>query len=321
MSEMKEANPYKPHLEDEARHIVQKVTGSSVSEARQIARGVMTYKFFICVKSGQSYVVRFYPPSRSHVVDYEPDLLRRCAEAGAKVPCVIADSRTGPRSVLQYVVYTMVDGLTLSERIVYLSSCSLQRLCEQVVENLVMLRQLRFSGVGELMNGENARSHSWRQFVKKSFLEGLQSLRDNRLVGDRLLRNTERLQHRIDEILLDDLAGSTLTYADLGPDNIIVDDDGKLAGLIDFEGTLVGDSVLALGYCYSAYGDDPFVEHIASAWPETLEPDAWRRIYLYAILRPLRVGKYAHMPLPTGEPRKPLTEVFPGFEPSLNKLI
>lgn len=306
-------------LEQSARRIVTEVTGCVSCVVERIPRGVMTHKFAVRPSHDETYVVRFYPESRSHVVDYEPDLVRRCAEAGAKVPRVLADSRTGPPARLGYMVYAMIEGSTLSERFSTLSNLDLQRLCEDLMGSLSLIQQLKLTGWGELVNGWEASSSSWNEFIRNSFSEGLHTIRKHRLLTDALLHDIALVEGLMDELLIG--APNHLICGDLGLGNIVLDDHNRLAGLIDFEGALVGDPLLTLGYCYARSGKDAFFESLKAGWEQRLGEVDWMRISFYAILRVLRVAKYAVGPLPTGHPREPLVTVFPALRLAVPNLV
>src|SRR5437868_2572025 len=77
--------------------------------AERIQRGVMTFKYTVVSGGGARFIVRFYPPGREDVVEYEPDVVRRCRSGGLRVPEVIADSRSGPPAPLAYMAYRMID--------------------------------------------------------------------------------------------------------------------------------------------------------------------------------------------------------------------
>lgn len=272
----------------------------------------MTHKFVAHVAPGEAYVVRFYPESRSQVVEYEPDLVRRCAQAGAKVPQVVADSRTGPAANLTYMVYKMIEGSALSERFSMLTQSDLRRLCADVMECLTALQQVKLAGWGEVVSGWKAASSSWREFVRDSFSEGLEAVRKNRLLPEPLLRDVVKIGDSADKFLVGE--SNHLIYGDIGLSNIVLDGNDGLAGLIDFEGALAGDPLLTLGYCHAACARHSFFDEFSACWRELRGEIDWGRVHFYSVLRTLRVAKYASEPLPTGHPRDPLLRIFPGFQ-------
>ena len=160
-------------LEEYAALVVKKISGVSVIQVKQINRGVMTFKFAVLLPTGEEWLVRFYPPSRSFVVDYEPDILHRCAEVGLPVPEVIGDSRTGPRTPLQYMVYKMIKGVPLSEKFPELTTASRSEIAEKLVICLCTLQEIPMIGFGDLADGTRAQFESWQAFIRRSFAEGI----------------------------------------------------------------------------------------------------------------------------------------------------
>ncbi|HOV66529.1 MAG TPA: phosphotransferase, partial [Bacillota bacterium] len=112
-----------------------------------------------------------------------------------------------------------------------------------------------------------------------------------------------------------------LVWGDVSPTNILVDRSGQLMGLLDFEGALAGDVVLNLGYCFASRYTSEFYRTIRSAWGAPTSDELCTRIELYAVLRGMRITKYAHnRNLPTGQPRMPIEELLPGFVVAASRL-
>jgi aminoglycoside phosphotransferase (APT) family kinase protein len=305
-------------LQEDAERIVSELFGRKIRLAQAIRRGVMTFKYLVETADQERFIVRFYPQGRQAVVNYEPDLLARCHRAGMLVPLVIADARTGPKAALAYVAYRMTEGTALSEALPQLSAAQRTTLAAELTRCLFDLRRVEFHGYGELLTGDAAADSSWRVFVNRSFDAGMESLAQHRLVDSatlcRLLGLVERARH------IEDWRPCQLVWGDIGFGNILVNSSGRLAGLIDFESCLSGDPLATLGYCFSAHGHDPLCAALLDAWPETLDSVARERILFYAILRALRLARYADRPLPTGHPRDPLLQVFPGVKLALDTL-
>jgi hypothetical protein len=104
-------------------------------------------------------------------------------------------------------------------------------------------------------------------------------------------------------------------------DNLIVQPADSLVGVVDFEGVLSADALLGLGYCYAAYGPTGFFGDLAHAWATPLSDNETRRVEMYAVLRGVRLARFAHLPLPTGGPREPVEKRFPGFVMALRSLV
>lgn len=311
---MDRANPI---LQRDAERIVSDVSGRGIRVAQAILRGLMTFKYLVETVDQERFIVRFYPPGRESVLNCEPDLLAHCRRAGVPVPVVVADARTGPKSTLAYVVYRLIEGTTLSEALPHLTTPQAQVLASQLATCLFELRQVELNGYGELITGDSAADQSWGAFVTRSFESGIESLEQSRLIDSSSLL---RLQQFVDTTRDVDWQSSQLVWGDISFANIIVDSSGHLAGLIDFESSLSGDPLATLGYCFACHGDHPFWETLVDRWPETFDDAARERILLYALLRGLRLAPYLDRPLPTGRPRDPLFEIFPGVELAINRL-
>ena len=305
-----------------ARHaalILQQALGAAPVRIEKINAGVMTVKFAAQLPAGRRYVVRFYPPNRCETVRYEPDILRRCRDAGLPTPNVICDSRNGPETPLQYMVYAMIDGAPLSRSYSSLTAESRAEIARTIVTWLETLRQIHVTGYGDLVDGTAALYSSWQDFLHESFAQGIESARRHSLLEPETI---DRLQATVPKIRNAKLeTPSVLTWGDITTENIIVDDDNRPVGLLDFEGALAGDYLLNLGYCLARFHQNPFFESLVRAWPVEPAAPQWFRIKLYAILRAMRIVKFAHQPLPTGHPRMPLERLLPGFAWALDNIL
>ena len=97
---------------------------------------------------------------------------------------------------------------------------------------------------------------------------------------------------------------SVLVWSDFGMDNIIVDEYGKLAGFVDFEGLMGADVNLGIGFLQAHENNSDFAMRLMKKMPE-LENE---EIDFYAMMRYLRILPYTHMPLPNGTSRENLNE-------------
>jgi aminoglycoside phosphotransferase (APT) family kinase protein len=111
-----------------------------------------------------------------------------------------------------------------------------------------------------------------------------------------------------------------LAWGDVSPENILVDGDGDLAGLIDFEGVLSADARLTFGYAYARFHGSDFLTQLLETSGRASDARWLRAVRFHAVLRGLRILRHADQPLPTGYPRMPVTEVLPGFAPALEAL-
>jgi aminoglycoside phosphotransferase (APT) family kinase protein len=252
------------------------------------------------------------------VVDYEPDLIRRLAAEGLPVAAMVGDSRSGPPASLAYMVYELLEGIPLSERFGALTAAARDRLARELVAMMTGLGRIRLASWGEPVTAWRAGSPSWEAFVAESFAEGLDALAAHRLVEPELIDRLARIGARLGELI--DPEAQSLAWVDCSPENVLVSDRDRLAGVVDLESVLVGDPMVPLGACHARFGDDAYFQALVRAWPEAPAEEAWRRIYLLSILRALRVAAFGRRPLPTGYPRAPLLEVFLGLRAAAARL-
>ncbi|KAF7963941.1 hypothetical protein AWV80_04085 [Cupriavidus sp. UYMU48A] len=159
---------------------------------------------------------------------------------------------------------------------------------------------------------------SWDAFVHDEMHSGLESIRRHRLLEPKLVQEIERVIRAGQPASA--RATRRLIWGDVNFGNILVKEDGCVAGLIDFEGCLSGDPLATLGYAAAVHGPDPFFSQVLRAWPQRLAKEEDDLIAWYALLRALRLARYAHLPLPTGRPRDPLVHIVPGIIPALRRL-
>jgi len=304
-------------LESAARDLAQVLFGVEPVRMAPLRRGVMTLKFVVEMPLGARYVVRFYPRTRAHVVCYEPDLLRRCAREGLPVPEVVADSRALGGATHPFLVYRWIEGTTLADRLPALTRAARDKIAGQLVSALSSLASVRINGFGDLIDAANARFPNAAAFFRASFVEGLDSVRRHRLLPPDLARQIASIRADFGSIG----PAACLVWGDVSLENTLIDSQDRLAGLLDLEGALAADPLFHLGYHYARYGDSEFFRSLALCWSPPLDPQAWQRIYLYAVIRALRLAKFAHLPLPSGLARLPLTELLPGLAGAVRNLL
>lgn len=302
-----------------ARQIVSSLLNVRVHAAEVLSGGMMTFKCRVMTEAADDLIVRFYPPSRAALVHIEPDLLLRCHGAGLLVPQVISDSRNGPPSPLNYVVYRRIEGETLADQLPRFDTARRLRLASELARHLYELRGIAFEGAGEIISCQRARETSWLEFVDNALQMGLESIRAHKLLDDALI-------DAIDQVIqsgppANGQARCRLVWGDINFGNIIARDDGSLAGLIDFEGCLSGDPAATLGYAAAVHGMDPFFTDLQNAWPADLSETDHDMVAWYALLRGMRLAVYAHLPLPTGRQRDPLIRIVPGITFALQRLL
>ena len=300
-----------------AAAVVADLFGSVVRTSERVNRGMMTFKYRVRTERGDDVMVRFYPTGRSSVVRQEPDLVTRCKEAGLPVPVVIGDSRSGPPAPLDYMVYSRIAGETLADSLPNLDETQLKRLATDLARHLRHLQKVTIKGAGDLVSGTAAGETSWETFVTHSMKLGLDAVRKHALLAPSLASALERAVQAGPPAPVR-LTGR-LVWGDINFENILVTENATVAGLIDFEGCLSGDPLATLGYCHAAQGTSPFFRILLRVWPAFVsERHAW--VAWYALLRALRLARYAHLALPTGRPRDPLVRIVPGIVSAISTL-
>lgn len=301
-----------------AASVVANLMGAAVRTSVRIQRGMMTFKCRVQTERGDDIMVRFYPAGRSSVVHQEPDLLVRCREAGLPVPKIVGDSRTGPPAPLSYLAYFRIGGETLADRLPLLDDTQSQYLAADLARHLRCLQEVKLEGAGELASGTSAFDTAWSAFVEHSMNVGLKAIRQHDLLTPSLLSALERAVRAGPPAPAS--ATGRLVWGDINFENILVTEQGAVAGLIDFEGCLSGDPVATLGYCQAVHGPEPFFHMLLRAWPDVESIQDHARVAWYALLRALRLARYAHLALPTGRPRDPLIQIMPGVISAINTL-
>lgn len=308
-------------LPDAASRIVAELLNVRVQSSEVLHLGMMTFKCRVLTEQRDDVIVRFYPAGRASVVNQEPDLLARCLRAGITVPAPIGDSRSGPPAPLEYVAYRRIAGSTLREALIKCGREQLHHLAQDLGRHLFAMRNLVFEGAGELTSSRTAQvaaDDGWATFVEHSLSIGLNAVRQHRLLAEPLANDLSRVIQR--GLLLNGRESRRLVWGDFNFGNILVGPDMRVAGLIDFEGCLSGDPLATLGYGYAMHGTDPFFDLLLGAWRPALSDEDRDLLALYAILRAMRLARYAHLPLPTGRPRDALIDIVPGLVPAVLRL-
>lgn len=297
-------------LSQAAATLIAKLQSYSMPRVRRIMSGTMTHKYEVDAGS-ERFVVRFYPQQRGTVVDYEPDVLGRCRAAGLGVPEVIADSRTGPMAPLPYMIYRMLPGISLNERLNVLSDAALDAISDELLHAIRAMSKLEMTGWGDLRDAWHGSFSNWSDFLQKSFEEGLGMARKQCLLPASELRALDIIRSYADALKTP--ARSTLAWADVSAEHVILDDQNHVVGLIDFESALAADDILNIGYFAARYGGTRFGIRMLKKWSHQMNAMEKWYISFYAVLRGLRILRYSDAPLPTGQAREPITEFLPGL--------
>ena len=271
----------------------------------------MTYKFKVDFDSRTSNIIRFYPPSRSHVINFEPDVIRKCKALRLPVPNILVDSRHSNDTDLHFIIYDCISGQTRDQFVKASGSTSEQRnLFSEIIQTIEQIAQLNIYGYGDLENEREAKHTTYRFFLEYTFEEGIRAAHNSNLLGPSQISKIEKISNKIHDFDV----GNTgvLAWADVTPSNIIVNSCGRLAALIDFESVLSSVVDLNLGYCYSRSHNSSFYKRFKEIWEAELgkvDPDI---IYFYGLLRLLRILLFSSGHLPINQKREKLEDVFSG---------
>lgn len=304
-------------LTEVAGRIVAELLGEPVHVVEWLRRGMMTFKCRVRTER-DDVIVRFYPSSRSTLVDQEPDLLLRCRREGLPVPQLIGDSRTGPCAPFNYIVYHRIEGETLADRLPSFDCARRVAVAKDFARHLCHFQDLTFDGAGDLISCTAAHDISWESFVDDAMCCGMLSIRRNNLLEPTLADDLERVIRGGAPAQI--RATRRLVWGDINFGNIIVSEDGRVAGLIDFEGCLSGDPLATIGYAAAVHGTDRFFMLLRQTLAIPLSEEVDDMVAWYALLRALRLAIYAHLPLPTGRRRDPFINIVPGIVPALRRL-
>jgi aminoglycoside phosphotransferase (APT) family kinase protein len=289
----------------------------SVVSVTPILAGLMNWKFEIELRSGELFIIRFYPKERTHLVAFEPDLMRECFVNGMLVPEVIADSRSMPDSPWAYTVYRKLIGVTLSSRLRCLHRNKLNILADDVYCQLSLMASLPVRGFGELQDSNHGIRATWHEFVSESFETGISQALKLKLISQTKIAQLEFVSSQLGYFSTPSPAG--IAWGDVSPDNLIIDAEDRLVGLIDFEGALSAEFCLNFGYLAAAYPGGRLSQALHEVW--RADTAQRRRANLYSVIRALRIMQHADKPLPAGKARDPIDSFLPGFLPSLEQLV
>ncbi|APA86031.2 aminoglycoside phosphotransferase family protein [Paraburkholderia sprentiae WSM5005] len=294
--------------------LIAETIGTAPTRIRKLSVGVMTEKYIAEMSDGFNYMVRSYPISRSHIVKFEPDVIERCRANGLRVPEVIADSRLDVHSPHQYIIYKMIPGTSLSQKIGKLRKRPLSAIAGSVFDQLSAMAALPVKGFGELTSADTASSKTWTIFIESTFREGLEAIQRDSILPIADIEKLEFVEQHLSSIPACNKSG--LAWGDVSPENIIVDERGAFAGLVDFEGTLGSEFALNIGYLWARYAGTKFCSHLLPNWQPS--PEENMRAALYAVVRALRILRNGRAPLPLGRRRDPIDEVLPGWRSALD---
>lgn len=274
------------------RSIINK--GYEVESIEYIDKGVMTDKYLV-VSSGKRYIARCFPTGREWLAETEFLYLHYFLPLGIKTPKPVFYSY-GPALLF----YEEIEGTPLNERFETLSDDEKDILCREIIDNYNRICKIKPTGFGRMTGYEQWSHSTWTDFLNETIDKGYEILqRDHRTtaceyVAD--MQNSAKYMSGFKE---------SLVWSDFCQENIIVTHDHHLAGFVDIEGLIAGDSQLGIGYL-KAHDKSDFVDRICKAWNNTAA-----RCDFYSVLRYLGLMPFQNQPLPNNSARTPIQEFLP----------
>jgi aminoglycoside phosphotransferase (APT) family kinase protein len=302
-----------------AADVVRGLTGDKPARVTRLRGGVMNDKYLVESTGATRYVVRFYSKANTAALCYEPDLVAKLRREGLPVARVIGDSRSGPGAPLPYMAYEYLPGTSFKSRLSISTVPTRRRVARQLAEFLFSMGSLPVAGYGELADSQSGHFDSWAEFMETSLSEGIASAARHGTLPLEMIHQVDLIRASLERF--DPPEKPTLAWGDILINNLLIDNQGSLAGVVDFEGTLAAEYALNLGYCRAAYGlSAQFSRYLLEASERKLEPCDLDRLNLYTVLRGVRVARFAHLPLPTGHRRRSVLALFPGVRPAAQAL-
>lgn len=309
----------KNRYEAAALHLVEELTATKVETVKILYGGVMTITVEVSSILGETYIVRFYPENRVKISKFEPHLVRSVFEAGGKVAMVISDSSEGPSSILSYMVYKKLEGITLKERYDRFGNKLASNFFYDLINTLIIIKDLKTKPSIMPPNKISNTSKCWSNIFTEQLLF---ETNHAKLPSNCAYTIKKRIMSITDKLSPHYFATErVMNWGDINFENIIVNYEGELVGLIDFEGACYADFLITLGFTHCFYSDHLFLGGLTKYWPDVLDNTCWIRIYSYSLYRFLRLSR--HIGLPTSsilkKPVLPIDKCI-GLYPAIEEL-
>jgi len=268
--------------------------GYPIENIEYIDNGVMTDKYRVISKYG-SYIARCYPKNREWLARAEFKYMELFHSKGIKSPKPLFFNDDNP----SLLFYSELKGQTLSDVYEKMTGVQKDNICKEVIENFNKISRIEPNGFGEMIGFEKWSFYSWKQFITSKIDKAEILFTEN---GDydkiKLCKGLKRYATNIN------CTKPHLVWNDFSLDNIIVSEDGKLAGFIDFEAMTSGDPLIAIGH-QLAHDKTDFINRIISE--ARLKPYQ-KKIDFYSVFRYIKLVPYLDLPLPNGTKRNPIEE-------------
>ena len=272
---------------------------NGVTDFFEIHRGVMNFKYQFTI-SNKNYIIRCYPKGREFLAHSEYQYLLLFEKLGIRVPHAISYDEFP----FAYLIYEKLEGDCLSDVFDSLPNDIQQVLCGQIYENFELMSSIQTDGFGNMVGYNEFKNSSWLNFIYSELSRSFTYLATvNKPFDCQILKTylLEFINSRIKN-------KNDLVWSDFNPDNIIVTKEGELAGFIDFEGLIGGDSMLGIGYLQAKNGDSLFYRRLYEFCHLFQFGDI---INFYSVFRYLRLVPYEMTRLPNGCRRESVESFLP----------
>lgn len=218
-----------------------------------------SHRAYLCETDRGSMVVRLADPGRARF-ELETELLRRCAEEGiAKVAKVlhtgIEDAADGDgEHGVAVMVQERAPGEPLRQYAGRRGAEAAAAAVSRAGEALFAVHQLRTEGFGSLTRGLRGRADRLGDWF-------IDSLAGKAAAARAIDPDAGHVVDRAMELLaghrpLLEAERPGLVHGDFSPDNVLVDDDGRITAIVDWEAAKSGPAELDIGW-WDCFFDEP----------------------------------------------------------------
>ena len=269
-----------------------------------ISKGVMTDKFVFDNK----YIIRCYPECRGYLAEAEYQYMQEFLRRGILCPKPVKIVHVKQSSCL---IYERVEGKMLTDVYDGMSATKKDTICAEIIQNYLYISQMPCNGYGEMLG--------YQQFTYQSMSDWFRRVIENAekwmvQYGTEDLFNRSILETFREKTAIIKSQIPVLVWSDFSMDNIIVDEDGHLAGFVDFEGLMAIDSTLGIGYMQAHENNSDFSRRIIDQIHVNKEI-----VDFYALLRYLALLPQAYKNLPNGTKRQPIESYLPYIQTLIEK--
>jgi aminoglycoside phosphotransferase (APT) family kinase protein len=158
---------------------------------------------------------------------------------GIPAPEVIALDVSRTLAAQDYLIMSKIEGRPMIDDWNGLSPAQRQQIGQEAGRYLAMMHEIRFNGYGKLLLADEERFPDWYAYVMDYLSRYGQEVVEKRLLSP---GQYERLLHVFEQqrLLLEDVNPGRLVHWDYHFENIL-QRDGHITGIIDFEWSLSGD--------------------------------------------------------------------------------